>query len=311
MGAWALALAGCASTGSERPLPAVPELVETPFFPQTEYACGPAALATILNAAGVDVASDTLVDAVYVEGLKGSLQAELLAATRRYGRLPVPVAPDPRSLLEEIASGRPVLVLQNLGLGVAPRWHYAVVIGHDAGAGRFVLRSGTERRRLERTGRFLRRWRLGEHWGFVAVRPGEIPATATPERYMRALVGAERVLADGAVDIAYEAARERWPESALVMFLSGVEAHTADELATAAALYERTLAVDPNHVAARNNLAEVLLAQGCRAEALRQARAARRREPPGGDFFDAVSATVRRIEAAPHGAPEPASCGPG
>ncbi len=297
--------------GPERTLPDVPELVETPFFPQTEYACGPAALATILGASGADVSPAALIDAVYVEELKGSLQAELLAATRRYGRLPVPIAADVGSLLDEVAGGRPVLVLQNLGLGIAPRWHYAVVVGYDADAGRFVLRSGTERRRLERTSRFLRRWRLGERWGFVAVRPGEIPATAGPERYMRALVGSEHALSDAAVEAAYEAALTRWPADPGVLFLAGVRAQTAEDLAGAAALYRRALAVDPGHAAARNNLAEALLAQGCRAAALREAREALRRESPDGDFVDAVRATVRRIEAAPPRADGAASCAAG
>ena len=46
-------------------MPDVTETIElsgTPFFPQEEYQCGPAALATVLNAAGVAVAPDDLVD---------------------------------------------------------------------------------------------------------------------------------------------------------------------------------------------------------------------------------------------------------
>lgn len=292
------------------PLPSVPELVETPFFPQTEYDCGPAALATILNVTGVEITPAELIDAVYIEDLQGSLQAELLAATRRHGLLPVPVPADPVGLLSEVAAGRPVLVLQNQGLKVAPRWHYAVVVGYDAEAERFVLRSGTERRRLERAHRFLRSWRLGERWGFVAVRPGEIPATATPDRYMRALVGAERQLG-AAAGTAYDAAAARWPGEPLVLFLAGVREHSAQRLARAAALYRRVLAHDAGHVAARNNLAEVLLAQGCRDAALREARAALSREPPDGDFVAAVTDTLRRIEASPQEALAPAACGPG
>ena len=34
------------------------ELKQVPFFPQTEYQCGPAALATVLNASGVKVTPD-------------------------------------------------------------------------------------------------------------------------------------------------------------------------------------------------------------------------------------------------------------
>ena len=59
------------------------ELSDTPFFPQEEYQCGPAALATVLNAAGVGLAPNDLVDQVYLSTQHGSLQVELLAATRK------------------------------------------------------------------------------------------------------------------------------------------------------------------------------------------------------------------------------------
>lgn len=304
-------LSGCAAPGLRPALPDVPELTATPFFPQTEHDCGPAALATILGASGADATAAELIDAVYVEGLEGSLQAELLAATRRYGRLPVPVPPDPRGLLEEVAAGRPVLVLQNLGLKPAPRWHYAVVVGFDADAGRVVLRSGDERRRLERTARFLRSWRLAGHWGFVAVRPGEIPATAKPDRYMRAVVGSAQGLEPAATDAAYRAALGRWPEEPLVLFLGGVHEHAAGRRDAAVRLYRRALALDPGHVAARNNLAEALLEQGCRETALAHARTALADARAAGRFVEAAADTLGRVEAASNDGAAAARCADG
>ena len=58
-------------------LPAAVELSDTPFYPQQRYQCGPAALATVLGAQGVDVAPEALVDAVYVPALHGSLPEEI------------------------------------------------------------------------------------------------------------------------------------------------------------------------------------------------------------------------------------------
>ena len=126
------------------------ELEETPFFSQTRYQCGPAALATTLVASGANAELDELVDAVYLPGRQGSLQLEMLAATRSAGRLPYVVNKTLSALLEELDAGRPVIVLQNLGVRVIPRWHYAVVVGIDAGRDRVILRSGTERRRVGR-----------------------------------------------------------------------------------------------------------------------------------------------------------------
>ena len=45
-------------------LPARAELTEVPFFPQEEYQCGPAALAMALNAAGLSVTPESLIEQV-------------------------------------------------------------------------------------------------------------------------------------------------------------------------------------------------------------------------------------------------------
>ena len=72
----------------ERTLPRVVLLNDTPFFPQTDYQCGPAALATVLQAQGIDIAPADLSPGVYLPGRKGSLQVEMVAAARRYRSLP-------------------------------------------------------------------------------------------------------------------------------------------------------------------------------------------------------------------------------
>ena len=64
------------------------ELLDTPFFPQEDYQCGPAALATVLVASDVSVTPDELTSKVYLPKREGSLQLELIATSRRYGRLP-------------------------------------------------------------------------------------------------------------------------------------------------------------------------------------------------------------------------------
>ena len=151
--ACALALSGCASMWPQtaelrRALPqGIPErteLREVPFFPQEEYQCGPAALATVLAASGVKVTPEDLVPQVYLPERKGSLQVEMLAAARRHGLVSYQLAPRFEDLLRELAAGNPVIVLQNLAVGDG--WHYAVAVGYDYDSGMLVLRSGTTER---------------------------------------------------------------------------------------------------------------------------------------------------------------------
>ena len=105
------------------------------------------------------------------------IEPELLAAARTEGRLPYTVDGTLEAIWQELEVGRPVLVLQNLGVAAIPRWHYAVVVGIDAERGQVILRSGTDERRITPTGAFLHTWRRGGYWGMVVLDPGELPAS--------------------------------------------------------------------------------------------------------------------------------------
>jgi tetratricopeptide (TPR) repeat protein len=309
----AAAAAGCAvapSSESRFDASAIisTELVDVPFFPQTRFQCGPAALATILAYEGLDVDADTLARSVYIKGLKGSLQAELLAATRRNGMIPYVLEPTPAALFAAVREGKPALVLENLGFKRVPVWHYAVVVGYDAEREEVVLRSGKKRRRTEGLKRFLRHIRGGGDWAFVALDPHEPPPpSASPDRYVRGLAGAEPLLG-AAADDAYGSALERWPRNPLVLFAAAGHELAAKRYAEAASLYETLLDIEPHQAAARNNLANARAVQGCRSEGLRQARAALANVPEASPLRAAVEDTVAEIESSPERPVEPRFC---
>ena len=148
------------------------QLEQVPFFPQEDFQCGPAALATVLQASKVDILPDALVSQVYVPSRQGSLQVEMLAAARRYGRISQILAPDLKGLLEQVQAGKPVLVMQNLGLSWYPQWHYAVVVGFDLPRGEIVLRSGLVKDYRISLTLFERTWQRAEHWAVVLLAPG-------------------------------------------------------------------------------------------------------------------------------------------
>jgi tetratricopeptide (TPR) repeat protein len=268
----ALAATGCAAIPDdvarvgEASVPA--ELRETPFYPQERYQCGPAALATVLDAGGVTVDLGELVDRVYLPGREGSLQVELLAATRRAGRIPYRIDGRLAAVAAELSAGRPVLVLQNLGVSWYPRWHYAVVVGLDTADDLVVLRSGTDRRRETRRMTFLRTWRRGEYWAVVALEPGTLPAGADSARYLRAVADFENAGQAHAALPAWQAATRAWPESGTAWFGLGNVQLGRDEFGAAEAAYRRALAVDPALWAAANNLAFAVAGQGRTGEAI-------------------------------------------
>lgn len=238
------------------------ELSDTPFFPQDLDECGPAALATVLGASGVAVTPDELVPVLYLPGRRGTLQAEMIAATRRHGRVPYPVPPRLDELLATVAGGTPVLVLQNPGLSFWPQWHYAVVIGFDTQDDTLILRSGTERRRVVSARRFDRSWRLAQRWALAVAPPEAPPKHAQVREWLSAASAFEELGQPGPAESAYRAATQRWPGDALPWQVLANLRYAARDLAGAEEALRRAHALAPG-VTTLNNLAQVLLERGC------------------------------------------------
>lgn len=298
----ALVIAGCAARG---PLlapatagagPGRVELEATPFFPQERYQCGPAALATVLSAAGAEVTADLLVPEVYIPGRAGSLQTELIAATRRHDRVPYVLPQTLEALLATLDGGMPVLVLQKLGAGPFPGWHYAVVVGYDASADHFVLRSGTERRKVMSANHFLATWDRADRWALVILEPGSLPPAADFARYMEAAAGLEAVGRLAAAAEAYEAAARAWPAESLPPLALANLAYARGDLVAAEQGFHAAVRLNPKDAAARNNRAEVLRALGCLTIARREIEVARALAA-GGPLSATVEATARAIAA--------------
>ena len=150
-----------------------------PFFPQLEYQCGPAALATTLVGTGVQVSPEELAKLVYLPARKSTLQVEILAAARRHDQVSYRLAGRFDDLLHEVAAGNPVIVLQDTGIGPFTNWHYAVVDGFDYPSGQLHLRSGDTKRLAIPFTIFEYMWTKGGYWAMVTMPPDRLPATAT------------------------------------------------------------------------------------------------------------------------------------
>ncbi|MEO1245232.1 MAG: PA2778 family cysteine peptidase [Pseudomonadota bacterium] len=267
-------LAGCASIPEQASrLPAGAggvELVETPFYPQERYQCGPAALATLLDMSGVSVSLPAVTEQVYIPQLRGSLQAELIAATRNAGRVPYVIDPELSALAEELRAGRAVLVLQNLGVAALPRWHYAVVIGIDPAGNEVVLRSGVDRRRVTPKKTFLRTWARSGFWAMTVIRPDELPARADRLRYFESVAALEQVGQLDAAEAGWRTALSEWPDDRVVLFGLGNVQFAKGDWAGAERHYRALLALAPGLAAVRNNLALSLAYQSRFAESLEE-----------------------------------------
>lgn len=298
----ALALSGCISLPQSEALRAAPpaglparvELSAVPFHEQDDFLCGPASLAMVLNAAGVAASVESLTPLVYLPGRQGSLQAEMLGATRRNGLVAYSPPPQLASVLREVAAGMPVVALLNFGLRILPVWHYAVLVGYDLEREELVLRSGSAPRRVVPIGLFEYLWQDGGHWAMLALPPGRLPANAREPEFGAAVAALERTGRPREARESYRALLARWPTSHIGLLGLGNVEYALGELAAAERAFRRATEAHPESAPAFNNLAHTLAALGRVAEA---EAAARRAVALGGPTLAAARKTLEAILA--------------
>jgi tetratricopeptide (TPR) repeat protein len=260
-------LAGCAFIRSgpviqapgAAPLKATVDAV--PFYAQKKYQCGPAALAMVLQWSGIPITPDDLVPAVYTPGRKGSLQLELISAARRHDRLAYSIQ-GISCLIREVAAGRPVVVLQNLGLSWLPRWHYAVVIGYDLNSQFIVLHTGDRAARQVGLRTFLKTWQRADQWGLSILPPGRMPVCAEESAYLKAVLGLQQAGQSKSAKEAFSAAVDRWPDSAQAYLALGNALYEDGSLQEAIQALSHAVQIEPANGPALNNLAHLLAESG-------------------------------------------------
>ena len=292
-------LVGCAgiqkSESPVRPenLPPILVLVAVPFYPQSDYQCGPSTLAMALTYSDVLITPEALQSQVYTPSRKGSLQMAMVGATRRHGRIAYPIL-GLNSIWPEIAAGRPVIVLQNIGLSWIPVWHYAVVIGYDFQKNTVILRSGITERKVMSFYTFEKTWARSDYWGLIVLKPTQLPAIAREKDYLAAVFGLEKSRQFQAAIEGYQTALTRWPQSLIAYMGLGNSLYALGDLQGAEDAFRMAAKNHPGAAGAFNNLAQVLLEQGRKQEAL---KAAQRAVAIGGPLSEVYESTLKMIQS--------------
>jgi len=242
---------------------------------------------------GLNVTPEALTPSVYTPSEKGSIQPAMIGAARRFGRIAY-VIDSPEELMQEIAHGHPVIVLQNLGLSWYPVWHYAVAVGYDLAAGHVVLHSGETCQKRLSLKVFNRTWSRSGYWGMMTLSPQQIPATASERTYVQAISGLETARQWQAAIEGYRTALDRWPESLGASMGLGNVFYATGDLSAAEGAFRDAIRRVPESGAAFNNLAQVLWEQGKGPEALKAARTA---VSLGGVMVHVYQKTLQDIQA--------------
>lgn len=274
-------------------LPIRHELDTVPFYPQEAYQCGPASLAMTLTWSGIQVDPEAITPEVFTPSLKGSLQSAMISTARRRGRVAYPIS-GAEEMLEEVAAGHPVIILQNLGLSWYPVWHYAVVVGYDLEIGIVLLHSGVTSQKRLSLRVFNNTWARGDYWGLLVLPPSRLPATATEHNYVSAVLGLEKAQQWQAAIEGYNTALARWPDSLSARMGLGNSYYALGDLVSAEAAFREATIRFPTSGMAYNNLAQVLWERDNRKEAL---EAARKAVDLDGPLVEEYRRTLKEIQA--------------
>lgn len=99
-----------------------------PFFKQTKYHCGPAALACVYNFHGVRQSADEISERIYSREQKGSLNLQLLIDAREQGLSATMYSGSFEKIKDAVDSEKPLILMLSEG---ADALHYVVVVGYE------------------------------------------------------------------------------------------------------------------------------------------------------------------------------------
>lgn len=129
-----------------------------PFFPQDEYMCGPAALASVMGYWGEKTGMKDVAREVYEEKLKGTLPLDLFLYAKEKGFDAVYYKGSLADLREKIDAGVPLILFLNLGYESYPVGHYIVAVGYSDRSRAVMAHSGTTEEEVLTYDGLLKSW---------------------------------------------------------------------------------------------------------------------------------------------------------
>ena len=237
-------------------VPTRAKVAGVPLIQQEDFFCGPTSIAMVMQWAGAEVTQQEVAALAFSPVAGGTYLADMIGSSRRLGQLAVEIS-DFDQLLAEVTAGHPVIVFQNLGLGVFTVWHYGVVTGYDFAKDEIYLNSGQLNQMVMAFAVFERTWRRGDFWGLVVLPPNQLPVSVAEADVLSAAAALERVEQYQAAETLYETGALKWPESWLWQFGLGNARYAQGDLRGARRALRRARALDPSIPEVRTNLAFV------------------------------------------------------
>lgn len=264
-------------------LPLSHTIENVPFYAQEQYYCGPTTLAEVFNFYGETINADTIAPHIFIPEKQGSLQLEMITATRQYNFLPYSTRGTLTLLMQLVSSDIPVIVFQNLSIQLLPQWHYAVVTGFNLADSTLTLHTGVTPDHTMSFALFEKTWGRGNYWLLAPVPPNTTSPFMDAYTYTRAAYDMLDVGKQEQAVAFLKTATNQWPDQWLAYFLlANYYLNSQPELSIT--WFEKGYHVGQYQSAYSNNYAHVLASSGNVSKAKEVLMLAQERFPENEDL---------------------------
>lgn len=143
-----------------------------PFFPQEDYQCGPACLASVLNFLGEQTTPEQVAAKIFRQEARGSTTLDMAVYPRTIGYDSRWYSGTMRDLQNAVDSGQPRIIFVDYGLGPVSAYHFMVVVGYaPQGA---IVNSGGDEHKLIAWPQFMGPWEKTGYWTLEIMPKGQL-----------------------------------------------------------------------------------------------------------------------------------------
>lgn len=142
---------------------------DVPFYPQEEYQCGPASLASVLNYWDANVSPDEVAEEIFSTSARGTLTIDMILYAQKKGFYAEQFRGSMEKVRESLNSGYPLIVLVDYGFSVIEVNHFMVLNGYAEGG--VIAHVGKTPNAFLQEKDFLTAWKKTGYWTLLIRKP--------------------------------------------------------------------------------------------------------------------------------------------